>query len=113
MNLEFDFAYTNFKWTNNAKSNAGVTVVIIGLRNTNNKPKFLITDGVITKTQNISSNLENGETKNIQKQTKPLSNFPYMKRGNMPNDKEFLRISKKETNYLSNIHQLIKLLKNK
>src|SRR5690606_27488236 len=28
-NLEIDFAHQSFKWTNNAKGNAGVTVVII------------------------------------------------------------------------------------
>tara|TARA_A100000171_G_scaffold20297_2_gene18705 strand:- start:28432 stop:31146 length:2715 start_codon:yes stop_codon:yes gene_type:complete len=96
MGIEFDFAHTDFKWTNNAKGNAGVTVVIIGLRNLSKKPKYLITDGIITKTQNISPNLENGVTKIIQKQTKPLSNFPEMRRGNMPNDKQFLRISREE-----------------
>lgn len=107
MGIEFDFAYTNFKWTNNAKGNAGVTVVIIGLRNVNNKPKFLITDGIITKAHNISPNLESGETKNIQKQTKPISNFPNMRRGNMPNDKEFLRISKEEREKLLNKYKSI------
>ncbi|MBU2939848.1 class I SAM-dependent DNA methyltransferase [Lacinutrix sp. C3R15] len=100
MGIEFDFAHTDFKWTNNAKGNAGVTVVIIGLRNLSKKPKYLITDGIITKTQNISPNLENGVTKIIKKQTKPLSNFPEMRRGNMPNDKQFLRISKEEKDKL-------------
>src|SRR5690554_5086415 len=102
MDIEFDFAYTDFKWTNNAKGKAGVTVVIIGLRNLSEKPKFLITDGIITKTLNISPNLENGTTKNIQKQTKPLSKFPEMRRGNMPNDQQFLRISKEEKDQLIN-----------
>ena len=32
---EIDFAHQSFKWTNNAKGNAGVTVVIIGIRNIN------------------------------------------------------------------------------
>ena len=35
--IEIDFAYQSFKWTNNAKGNAGVTVIIIGLRNISNK----------------------------------------------------------------------------
>jgi hypothetical protein len=100
LKIEIDFAYTDFKWTNNAKGKAGVTVVIIGLRNLSEKPKYLITDGIITTTQNISPNLESGETKSIQKQTKPISNFPLMRRGNMPNDKEFLRISRQDRNQL-------------
>ena len=32
-NLEIGFAHTSFKWVNNAKANAGVTVAIIGIRN--------------------------------------------------------------------------------
>src|SRR5699024_9159539 len=32
---EISYAYQSFKWTNNAKGNAGVTVIIVGLRNTN------------------------------------------------------------------------------
>ena len=31
--IEIGFAYTSFKWENNAKRNAGVTVAVIGLRN--------------------------------------------------------------------------------
>src|SRR5690606_2333654 len=41
-----------------------------------------------------------GVSKIIKKQTKPLSNFPEMRRGNMPNDKQFLRISKEEKDKL-------------
>src|SRR5690554_5078061 len=45
--IEIDFAHQSFKWTNNAKGNAGVTVIIIGLRNISNAPKYLFTDGLI------------------------------------------------------------------
>lgn len=38
MNEEIAFAYTSFKWTNNAKYNAGVTVVIVGVFNKSNNP---------------------------------------------------------------------------
>ena len=37
--LEIFFAYQSFKWTNNAKDKAGVTVVIIGVSNINIKKK--------------------------------------------------------------------------
>lgn len=98
--IEIGFAHTDFKWTNNAKNNAGVTVVIIGLRNIANKPKYLFTDGRMIISQTISPNLENKISVSIEKRTKPLSNFPEMRRGNMPNDQEFLRISVSEKNYL-------------
>jgi hypothetical protein len=107
LGIEIDFAHTNFKWTNNAKNKAGVTVVIIGLRNIINKPKFLFTNGQIIRTQTISPNLENKEVITIEKRTKAISNFPEMRRGNMPNDQEFLRISVDEKNLLVNKYPLI------
>lgn len=33
LRLSIEFCYTSFKWTNNAKGNAGVSVVIIGITN--------------------------------------------------------------------------------
>jgi hypothetical protein len=100
--IEIDFAHTDFKWTNNAKNIAGVTVVIIGLRNIINKPKYLFTNGQIIRTQTISPNLENKETVSIEKRTNTLSRFPDMRRGNMPNDQEYLRISAEEKDSLLN-----------
>ena len=42
LNLEINYAYTSFKWKNNAKDVAGVTVIIVSVRNKNYpKPKFL------------------------------------------------------------------------
>src|SRR5690606_3323005 len=43
-NVEIGFAYTSFKWENNAKRNAGVTVAVIGLRNASTDPKYIYTD---------------------------------------------------------------------
>jgi len=40
-NLKINFAYPSFKWTNNAKGNAGVTVIILGLCLNNNKKSTL------------------------------------------------------------------------
>jgi hypothetical protein len=100
LSVEIGFAYTDFKWTNNAKNNAGVTVVIIGLRNISKLPKYLYSNGKIIITQIISPNLENKKTINIEKRTKQLSNFPDMRRGNMPNDQEFLRLSPTDYNQL-------------
>src|SRR5690606_16482000 len=42
--IEIDFAYQSFKWVNNAKGNAGVTVIILGLRNVSNQPKYIFKD---------------------------------------------------------------------
>ena len=112
LKIEIDFAFTNFKWKNNAKNNAGVTVVIIGLRNLSNKQRYLFTDGQVIKCNIISPSLENKTTVTIEKRTKSLSDFPEMRRGNMPNDQEFLRISPNERNSLiRNYPTIEKILK--
>lgn len=84
--IEIDFAHQSFKWTNNAKGNAGVTVIIVGLRNVSNKPKYLFTDGLINPAKNINPYLLDGSNIVVSGRSKPLSNFPEMKFGNMPND---------------------------
>ena len=92
--LEIAFAYTTFKWTNNAKYNAGISVVIIGLQNKCNRKKILYTDGESHCIGTISPYLTNETYGAITKQTKPISPyFKEMRRGNMPNDKEFLRLN--------------------
>ena len=84
--LEINFAYNSFKWTNNAKGNAGVTVIIVGLRNISNEPKFLFTDNFRKLAKNINPYLLDGTNTVVSARSKPLSNFPEMKFGNMPND---------------------------
>ena len=92
--LEIAFAYTTFKWTNNAKYNAGISVVIIGLQNKCNRKKILYTDGESHCIDTISPYLTNETYGAITKQTKPICPyFKEMRRGNMPNDKEFLRLN--------------------
>src|SRR5699024_668757 len=56
-NIEIGFAYQSFKWTNNAKGNAGVTVIIVSLRNRSSAPKFIFTKDLSKKVENINSYL--------------------------------------------------------
>jgi hypothetical protein len=84
--LEIDFAHQSFKWTNNAKGNAGVTVIIIGLRNISNEPKYLFIDNFKKLAKNINPYLLDSSNTVVSGRNKPLSNFPEMKFGNMPND---------------------------
>ncbi|WP_343330346.1 class I SAM-dependent DNA methyltransferase [Polaribacter staleyi] len=84
--LEIDFAHQSFKWTNNAKGNAGVTVIIIGLRNISNNPKYLFIDNFKKLAKNINPYLLDSSNTIVSGRNKPLSNFPEMKFGNMPND---------------------------
>ncbi|MBW6488913.1 DNA methyltransferase [Sulfurimonas sp.] len=84
--IEIDFAYQSFKWKNNAKDNAGVTVAIIGLRNVSNKPKYLYISNIKHEVKNINAYLANAENIIVQKRSKPISNIPKMQLGNMPKD---------------------------
>ena len=58
--IEIGFAYTSFKWENNAKRNAGVTVVVIGLRNGGRSPKYIFTDELQIDAKNINGYLADG-----------------------------------------------------
>lgn len=94
--IEIDFAYQSFKWVNNAKGNAGVTVIIVGLRNVSNKPKYLFTDGLIKPVKNINPYLIDATNIIVNKAQKSISSFPEMNFGNMPADGGKLLFSSEE-----------------
>ena len=80
--IEICFAYQSFVWKNLAKGNAGVTCVIIGLSNSNNKLKKLYTDKQNISVKKINPYLAEGENLFIISRSKPLSDFPQMVYGN-------------------------------
>ncbi|WP_245189472.1 class I SAM-dependent DNA methyltransferase [Lunatimonas salinarum] len=80
------FAHTAFKWSNNAKDNAGVTVAIIGISNEDGAQKRLFTDDRFKLVKNINPYLIEGGNSIILRRSKPISEFPEMSFGNMPND---------------------------
>lgn len=88
LNIDIFFAHTSFKWTNNAKKNAGVTCVIIGLQsaNSNIKKKIFSNEHFIT-VSNINAYLAPSRNIIISRLNNPISNvLPRMNFGNMPND---------------------------
>lgn len=84
--IEIDFAYQSFKWTNNARGNAGVTVIIVGLRNVSNSPKYLFNGNHQTEAKNINPYLIDATNIIVCKAQKSISKFPEMNFGNMPAD---------------------------
>ena len=84
--IEISFAHTSFKWENNAKNNAGVTVVIIGCRNFNTNEKRLFMGDIVQRVQNISPYLAEGDNRVIFSANTPLNKLPKMVFGSMPND---------------------------
>lgn len=87
------FAYSVFNWNNNAKNVAGVSVVIIGVRKRDNSMKKLYNEVECKQLSHIPPTLSDSVDNMVKKSTKSISKLPYMRRGNMPNDKEFLRLS--------------------
>lgn len=98
--IEIDFAHQSFRWTNNAKGNAGVTVIIVGLRNVSNEPKYLFTDNFRKLAKNINPYLLDGSNTVVTGKSKPLSNFPEINFGSMANDGGHLLLSQEEKDKL-------------
>lgn len=96
--IEIDFAYQSFKWVNNAKGNAGVTVIILGLRNTSNESKYLFVNNFRTEVKNINPYLVDASNLVVSKKEKSISNFPEMNFGNMPADNGNLLLDEEEKN---------------
>ena len=100
INIEISFAYQSFKWQNNAKDNAGVSVVIIGLRNVSNEKKFIFNENIKKESKNINAYLINSSEIIITKQSKSISNLPNMMSGNKPVDGGNLIFSEEEKNLI-------------
>jgi type I restriction-modification system DNA methylase subunit len=98
--LEISFAHQSFKWTNNAKGGAGVTCVIVGVRNPSAGGKVIFTDGLSKTAFNISPYLTEGGNVCVHKLTQPISNVPKMVMGNMARDGGHLILSPAEKKQL-------------
>lgn len=110
---EILFAYTSFKWSNNAKNNAGVTVVIIGIGQKNTKKKLLCKDGKhFLPTDHINPYLSTESCAIIQKRTNPPKGLPKMCFGCMPYDKGYLLFNKVEyQSFIDNYPEYSRFLK--
>lgn len=93
---EIDFAHQSFKWTNNAKGNAGVAVVIIGIRNIDDTDKFLYNQNLKQSVKNISPYLTNTGNLIVRARNKAISNFPEMIIGSKISDNGNLLLDQEE-----------------
>ena len=92
-NQEIFFAHTSFKWKNNAKYSAGVTVAIIGLQNSSKKDKRLIIDNRIRSVKNITPYLTSGNNIFLKQRKESLSHLPEMAHGSSGFDGGYLILS--------------------
>ncbi|MBC8287369.1 MAG: class I SAM-dependent DNA methyltransferase [Nitrospinae bacterium] len=101
--IEITFAYAPFKWANLASHNAGVTVVIVGIKDSeeiSQKPKLFVVDRnnepMVKNVTNINPYLIEGPNVIIQPSSAPLNKLKEMGFGNMPNEGGFLLLSQSE-----------------
>lgn len=99
--LEIGFAYASFKWQNSARDNAGVTVIMISLRNRSAAAKYLFSDGVRHEVKNISAYLSVGSNTIVRRSSKAISKFmPKIDYGSFALDGGFLTLSEDDRNAL-------------
>ena len=103
-NLKIHFAHRTFKWSNEAKGNAAVYCVIVGLANydTPNKSIFEYEDikgqGHEIKAKNINPYLVDAKDVFITKRKTAICKVPKIKFGNQPIDGGWLILDEQERN---------------
>lgn len=86
MNEEISFAHTSFKWANNAKYNAGVTVIVVGVSNKNKSTKHLYTTDKQISAPTINPYLSIGTSTIVHKEIHTPKGYPKLCFGCMPYD---------------------------
>lgn len=107
---EISFAYTSFKWTNNAKHQAAVICVIIGLKSVKIKSvKKIYTGDNIIEVESINPYLTSGNITYIGRLSSPLSTgFAECRFGSMANDGGNLVLDKLQVNELVSSYPTLK-----
>lgn len=102
LGLEIFFARTSFKWSNNAKYNAAVTVAIIGVENKQNTQKVLFNerDNKAFFVENINPYLAASDNVIVAKTYAVPGGFPKAEFGCMPYDNGHLLMSEPEKDTL-------------
>lgn len=94
---EISYAYASFKWENNAKFNAGVTVVVVGLRPLSKAPKYIFHEDLRTKASHINGYLVDHPDIYVLRRSRPLAkSFPEMTYGSKPTDGRNLTLEPQE-----------------
>lgn len=96
-NEKIFFAHRPFKWNNLAKNNAGVSVVIVGVSNNDDRRlKRIFDDDSVTICDNINAYLVNASDIFVSTSPKHITNFSTMMTGAMPRDGGHLILSMEE-----------------
>jgi len=101
-NIEICFAWRSFKWSNNAKNQAGVTVIVLGLQNSSSQIKVIYNSETAERVEHISPYLVPGDDLIVHKRSKILSDdFPEMAFGSMPRSKALVLTKEERDEILS------------
>lgn len=92
--IEISFAHLSFKWQNNAKYNAAVICIIVGLQVCNGKEKQIFSEVKVIKTNHINAYLLPSSDIYVKPASTSISNLPIMDYGNKPVDGTNLRLDK-------------------
>lgn len=96
LGVKISFCYKPFKWKNNARDIAGVTVTIIGLSKSEEENKYIYLDSLKTKVDKINAYLVDGPETIIESQNKSLFGLPKMLGGNQPREGGYLCLTNEE-----------------
>ena len=96
LDLEICFAYTSFKWSNNAKKNANVICVVIGISSVDKQSKHIYTATSVINTPYISPSLSTERNIIVEKCSRSISHLPQMLLGSCPADGGALIFTKEE-----------------
>ena len=87
MGIKIHFAYSSFKWTNNAKYNAGVICAIVGLcKNSVSVKQYLYNDISAKEVLSINPYLSSGNPQFVYPISKPISELNVMIKGSAAAD---------------------------
>lgn len=101
---EIFFAHQPFKWSNNAKGKAGVSCVIVGLRNISSSEKFIYSNDVERKVKNINPYLVEGKPIVVEQKDQSISKLAEMALGSSAIDGGHLILSEKEADEFMGTH---------
>lgn len=94
--IEIGFCYKSFTWKNNAKGNAGVTVIIVGLRNISKQDKFIFDDNVKQSVKEINGYLQAEDNLYLKSRRIPISKIQNITRTNPALDNGYLLLNEQE-----------------
>ena len=111
LGVHIDFAYRTFRWDSEASLKAHVHCVIVGFSaNGTTKTPTIFDNEKIIKTSNINGYLLDAPNVYITLRSKPISDVPLMRNGNVPLDGDALKIEKEDVNDFVECKHLLKRL---